>query len=514
MRKVYHYITCSLLLVAGWAPALAQGVATSTPIQRLKLELVDNRSTFDINEQINAYTNTLRISQPDGDYKLTAGLLKQGDNYITLTRTDNAGTTADVARINLSATKTTPQEAFIDGLDFYGDGSIAPSSSTYINAAALAEMSPNWGTSENGQGLVWQTNGYAYIRATDGLSFTVPSGYSNATLVMNILVGPDVGGGYFAAKVNDGSWSLVATATTGYVSTASFSNINSGDIIYLLGADGSNLDVSPDIGWIEFIYTPDTYIPSITVTPSVSRFDGQNWGADEPMTNVQAATYTPNDVLAMTGLDVQDIFTEGTDANNSRPNYYTYSYSAALDANIMWPENPSTSFSAAADFTDGTIYGTGTWVIHEGADMYYVDDNNTELAGVIDPYGSITFTLPPTYAGNVVDVTVYSCSGTIGARTLYVNGEAHTFTANSSYTWTINTGANGVIEFKSPSDAYSVGISYIFVTGANSASLKARQGDGRKLQLRHATDKRRFINEPLTRSSINESSIIRRKTND
>lgn len=103
MRKVYHYITCSLLLVAGWAPALAQGVATSTPIQRLKLELVDNRSTFDINEQINAYTNTLRISQPDGDYKLTAGLLKQGDNYITLTRTDDTGATADVARINLSA---------------------------------------------------------------------------------------------------------------------------------------------------------------------------------------------------------------------------------------------------------------------------------------------------------------------------------------------------------------------------------------------------------------------------
>lgn len=101
MSRFFYLFTCGLLLAMGWASALAQG--TPDPTQRLNLELIDNRSTFLYDNLVNSYVNTLRLNQPTGDYKFTAGLLNQGNNYITLTRIDDSGNTANVARINLNA---------------------------------------------------------------------------------------------------------------------------------------------------------------------------------------------------------------------------------------------------------------------------------------------------------------------------------------------------------------------------------------------------------------------------
>ena len=129
MSRLFHYLTCSLLLMTGWANALAQAAPTTSPVQRLNLELVNNQSTFVIDEENgnrNEYTNTFRLSQPT-DYKLTAGMLKQGDNFITLSRQgikdgETIGDPTDFARINLNATITTPKTEIIDMLDFYQDG--------------------------------------------------------------------------------------------------------------------------------------------------------------------------------------------------------------------------------------------------------------------------------------------------------------------------------------------------------------------------------------------------------
>lgn len=106
MRKFHYLITCSLLIAIGWANALAQESPTVNPAQRLNLELINNQSTFvidEVNGNRNEYTNTFRLTQPTTDLKLTAGLLKQGDNIITITRSDDQGNSTDFARLNLSA---------------------------------------------------------------------------------------------------------------------------------------------------------------------------------------------------------------------------------------------------------------------------------------------------------------------------------------------------------------------------------------------------------------------------
>ena len=125
MSKNYYYFICSLLLATGWANALAQGTPAVSPAQRLKLDLVDNRSTFVINEQQgtyeNHYVNTLSLSQPGNDNpnKFTAGMLNEGDNYITVRRYDDEANDTPFARINLSATTTTPKSELIDMLDSF-----------------------------------------------------------------------------------------------------------------------------------------------------------------------------------------------------------------------------------------------------------------------------------------------------------------------------------------------------------------------------------------------------------
>lgn len=100
-KLIFKHLLVFTALIVGLC-AFAQ---STTPVnERLGLTLVDNRSVYDPVGQTNAYTNTLRLSQPTGTSpKLTAGLLKEGDNFITLQRTDDADNITKVARINLNA---------------------------------------------------------------------------------------------------------------------------------------------------------------------------------------------------------------------------------------------------------------------------------------------------------------------------------------------------------------------------------------------------------------------------
>lgn len=458
MRKVYHYITCSLLLVAGWAPALAQGVATSTPIQRLKLELVDNRSTFDINEQINAYTNTLRISQPDGDYKLTAGLLKQGDNYITLTRTDDTGATADVARINLKRTPQTYPDEFLSGLNF-----------TSISSSGSLDSSlpENWTSS----GLYGNRNGYAYIYGGSSyyLSYTVPADLNihNAKVVVYIYTTTS---GYFSV----GGWIRSASANTWnrYVVT----NANAGDVIQIQGITKSNNQYvygqSPRITQVEVDWL-EPMVPVFDVTTTLSTKDSNNWSDETTLGTT--VTYSPNDEVSLDGIsDLVDSFTAPT-SSNDHPN--SYSYSATVDANVSFPTNVSeNSFYASADYQngDGSIEGI---VLTGPANWEYeyvgTQDDGTNCLW-LPTYGNLLYTMPNDFPGNSVNVTIVADSGTYGSGSMLVNGMSYTFTAGETHTWTLPINANGTILFAcDPEESYTLDVSRIIISSGNSSSLNA-----------------------------------------
>ena len=503
MRNKLTIILFGLLIAVGWTNALAQQQPTQNLAERLALTLVDNVSVYDPVEQTNTYTNTLQLTQPGNDnpYKFTAGMLNNGDNIITIARQGmkdgaNEGSPVDVASINLRAEVTTPVADIVDMIDFYGDGSNIPSSERYITASELAGYGAsnptNWGTSEDGEGLVLQTSGYPYITAVDGLTFTVPDGYSNANMMIYIGVGDDAYYGYFAFQVNQNGWTVTDQVTANDEINFVLSGVNSGDVIAFLGArstsSGYSLTASPDVSYIVIEYLPSTYIPSVELNPTLSLYNSSNntWGTATSLG--AAATYTTNDAITLTG-QVADEFTVVIPADNSHPD--SYSYKADIDANVVMPAPGATvsSFTAGIDFSPLNtinITGEGLWQMMEGSGRYYTSSARTSTCAILDYWGSILYTLPDTFMGNQVSVTVTSCTGDngFGARTLYVNGVPYTFTAGESHTWTVNTGPNGAIEFKSPSDTYSVGISTIVITSGNTSSMNAPvNNNGLKLKM-------------------------------
>ncbi|MDY6300454.1 MAG: hypothetical protein SPL96_01005 [Bacteroidales bacterium] len=482
MRKIHYLITCSLMIAIGWANALAQESPTVTPAQRLNLELINNVSHYNIDEQQNEYTNTFRLTQPT-DNKLTAGMLKQGDNYITLHRYDDEANDIPFARINLSATTTTPKSEVIDMLDFYQDGEGAHSGSVTLTQADLGSES-NWGT--DGTNLIWQASGYAYITNTTGFTFTVPSGYNNATLQFIIYNGTNVRGGYWAYNLNDEGWSIGARASASSSSSFVITGLNSGDIISFLGAQYSNgysLYQSPDIELIGVVNLPLSYIPSIEVTPSISYWDKSNedWGA--PSSLGRSMTYTPNYAIDLSFIGVMtDQFAVKTN-DNEHSDYYNYK--ADLDANVIIPTNGETGldFYASADFTactttnpsSGTLTGHNGWSFN-GASAY-MDDNNGIWAYIVF-YGAIIFQMPETFLGNNVTVTVTSGpnldnSDNNNTGILYVNDVLYTFTGSGTHSWTVPVSAGGIIEFKTDGQTYSTDIASIVISSGNGNAMSA-----------------------------------------
>ncbi len=495
MRKFHYLITCSLLIAIGWANALAQESPTVNPAQRLNLELINNQSTFvidEVNGNRNEYTNTFRLTQPTTDFKLTAGLLKQGDNIITLTRYDDEANDIPFARINLSATTTTPKSEVIDILDFYQDGEGAHSGSVTLTQADLGSDS-NWGT--NGTNLIWQASGYAYISGAGGFTFTVPAGYSDAQMQFIIYNGTDARGGYWAYNLNDEGWRVASTATASSSSSFVLTGVNSGDVISFYGARVYNnqyqLYQSPDIELIGVVHLPSSYVPTIEVTPTLSYWDQNNGDWSTPSSLGGSTTYTPNDAIDLPSLGIiSDQFAEQTD-NNSHSDYYNYK--ADLDANVIIPTNGETGldFYASADFTactttnpsSGTLTGHNGWSFNSAS--AYMDDNNGIWA-YIAYYGAIIFQMPETFLGNSVTVTVTSGPNLDNSDNnytgiLYVNDVLYTFTGSGTHSWTVPVSAGGIIEFKTDGQTYSTDIASIVISSGNghamSAPAKASNGE-------------------------------------
>lgn len=482
-------LVCSLLLAAGWTGARAQQGATANPAaQRIGLQLVDNKSVYNVEDEVNNYENTLALCQPDGAYKLTAGMLNAGDNYITLYRHaqgENEGT--QVARVNLNAQKTVPAAGYIDGLGF--TGSSAPSSQTVVTQAMMGE---NWGTVDNG--LLWQTSGYAYVAAQGGLIFTVPEGYSNVMLQLIVSVGSNIRGGYFCYNVNGTGWYVTSavSANTAYT-LRTFTGLNSGDVISIYGGEQSDgsyyLAQSPDIAYIAINYIPETLIPSVTVTPMVSNMSGYTWNAETPIGTT--ATYTVNDELDLDGMVMTDQFGEST-ATNEHP--AGYSYSVDYNANVVLPSSGSTGldFQASADFTAATssspatasFTGENNWTF-VGASVYLPSAGR---CAYIQYYGKMLYVMPDSFMGNSVNVTVTASTGSDGAGELLVNGVSHTFAAGESYTWTVPTGPNGAIEFRANGETYTNDFTHIVITGGTSNALASTRHDNAVTRQRHESE--------------------------
>ena len=449
-----------LLVLAGWANGAGQNLPTTNPaLERIKLTLVDNQSDFQIDDSQNDYTNMLRINQPEGDNKLTAGMLSQGDNFIVVHRTDDTGATADVARINLNAeiTKPNAEPQEITRLEFISDFSgntitlQAPWASNNVQRDA-----------NNGARIRAQRTNAGYIR------YTIPQGYDNGVFILNILTSNT---GTF--RINGTS---VSVTTAGWV-TQNITGLNSGGQITIQApnATGNTTQYSPYMIRLYIEWLPLNLMPSIKVTPTLLVGNEQtSLGA--------ATTYGPNDYVSLGDLaTVTDAFSAPT-GDNQHPD--SYSYTASLDANVLLPGGSSatTDFYASVDFTTteyadpatSAITGDGQWAF-PGSYIYSFGSGTTTGCLIEESYGQILFYLPNTFAGHEVNVAVTTCSGTTyGAGDLYVNDVAHTFTAGSTYTWPVTVAANGIIVFKKGTNAtYSPALEKIVISSGNASGAPA-----------------------------------------
>lgn len=505
-----HLLMFAMLCSSGWA------FAQTSPAERISLTLEDNLSTYTTAGERNNYVNKLRLNQPSGSNKLTAGMLNDGNNYIVFHRIDDQGNNSTFARVNLNAQVAEAEMEVIDGIGF---SSNPPSSQTTITQAMLPD---NWGT--NGSNLIWQTNGYAYISGQGGLTYTIPAGYNNAIIQLIIYVGSNIRNGYFSTNYNDSGWSVNSTQVSaggGYV-VKTFTGVNTGDVISIYGARASGssyyLSESPDIDDIYFREIPKTLASSIEVTPTISRWQGNDWGAETSFGN--SVTYSPNDLIDLYNLgEVSDIFYAET-SENAHSDYYNYK--VIFDSNIDLPSGSSTGldFYASADFTAATSSSPTTSAFNGPNNWTFLSANiYTPSAGMccyILSYGSILYTMPSSFMGNSVNVTITSSTGSDGAGPMYVNGVLHTFTAGETYTWTVPVSANGTIEFKANAtddytNTYSIDFTQIVISSGNGSSMNApAQAISKPMTLKYKNS-RLYPNmpEPTSESKHECDNIIR-----
>ena len=456
-KKVCVFLLTGVLSALLWGNAHAQEQLSLAQAQRLQLTLEDNESTFNLGQQVNEYRNVLRLSQSGSDYKLTAGLLSQGDNFITITRQGDTETApTELARVNLNANIVKREVEELSELVL---------TSTNVTQS---------GWSANGLKSSWSSGYYIASGNSNYLRYTIPAGYDGGTLILYIYT---YTAGYF--KINGTARSKT---TAGGWNTYYLTGLNSGSQITIQGcsSDGGNAS-SPNIYGVDVIWVPATLVPTVNVTPTLSLKNGNSWGAPTSLGSMRA--YQPNDYIDVDAMNVSitDAFTAST-ADNSHPTQY--SYMADAPVNIDWTSaDIAGDYYASIDFTkgDGNSVSTAERVGPDywNSQLIYYDTPND--AGVhvliLDNTSDFIYTMPSTFAGHTVNVIVNSVSGSWGAGNVVVNGVKKTFTAGSSQTWSVPVSANGTIRFQVASgNNYTCGITKITIQNGNGTAQNAPQG--------------------------------------
>ena len=457
MEKNASIILLGLLFTALWGNVYAQTQSLSTVAQRLQLTLESNQSTFNLAQQQNEYRNILQLSQSTSDYKLTASLLKQGDNYITITRQGDTETApTELARVNLNANIVKREVEELSELVL---------TSTTVNQ-----------TGWTARGLSRGTNGY-YISSGNNnyLRYTIPAGYDGGTIILYIYT---YTAGYF--KINGTAQSQTsANAWNTYYLTG----LNSGSQITIQGCSrtGGNAD-SPNIYGVDVLWAPATLVPTVNVTPTLSLKNGNGWSTATSLGNTRA--YQPNSFIDVDAMNVRitDAFTAST-ADNSHP--MSYSYKADVPVNIDWTSaDIAGDYYASIDFTkgDGSSLSTAERVGPDYWDSqliyYYTPSDAGVHVLILDNTSDVIYTMPPTFAGHTVNVIVNSVSGSWGAGNVVVNGETKALTASSSQTWTVPVSANGTIRLQVASgDTYTCGITKVTIQNGNGTAQNAPQSE-------------------------------------
>jgi hypothetical protein len=188
-------------------------------------------------------------------------------------------------------------------------------------------------------------------------------------------------------------------------------------------------------------------------------------------------TYTPNDTVDLYGIGViTDNFNENT-STNEHPE--EYGYMTSFVSSTVLPPNGSTGedFYASVDFTtatttsptSSTFTGSDDWSF-SGVVIYTPTDGKCSY---IQYFGSMLFTMPDSFMGNSVTVTITTNTGDGGSGDISVNGQLHTFAPGETFIWTIPVTANGTIEFKSNGETYSADITRIVISSGNGSALNA-----------------------------------------
>lgn len=456
-KKVCVFLLTGVLSALLWGNAHAQEQLSLAQAQRLQLTLEDNESTFNLGQQVNEYRNVLRLSQSGSDYKLTAGLLSQGDNFITITRQGDTETApTELARVNLNANIVKREMVELSDLTL---------TSTSVNQS---------GWSANGLKSSWP--GY-YIASGNNnhLTYTIPAGYDDGIIILYIYT---YQAGYFKINGTSGYAQTKENSWNQYV----LSELNSGDKIRIQGCynNGSNAN-SPRFNRVVVQWAPATLVPTISVTPTLSLKNGNGWGAPTSLGSMRA--YQPNDYIDVDAMNVSitDAFTAST-ADNSHPTQY--SYMADAPVNIDWTSaDMGGNYYASIDFTlgDGDDVATAQRIGPDNweyqLEYYYTPTDVNIHSFIMDGISDLIYTMPPTFAGRAVNVTVNSITGSWGAGNVVVNGVKKTFTAGSSQTWSVPVSANGTIRFQLASgDNYTCGITKIVIQSGNGTAQNAPQG--------------------------------------
>lgn len=517
MRRILLLITFSLLLMAGWTHVSAQEAAT--PAQRLKLILVDNKSTFIIDDEQNHYVNTLRLDQPEGSFQLTADMLNEGDNIITITRQDDNGGNNECIRINLAAVFNASSVT------------ITPTVSHYVNIA-WSDEDPlgHTITCQRGEVINLST-----IEVEDDFfepiaENTHPSRYEySASMDANIVL-PDPNIPVILTPDNDiimGSETSADVLVSGYYlteqatltvtgpfavspATLTADEVNNGTMV-TISFTGSNhsgtgtLTITSGTATLTVNISHRSADPVIITTPTTVNISGsatsgtftvQGTDLEGPITVTGNANFTvsPTSIAmedAMAG-NVTVTITPKSSITTLTSGTITLTSPGAAPVTVQVTYDPP--FYASIDFnkctssdaTTAEIIGYNGWSL-TNLTIY----NPGQYCGYLSRGRSITYTMPTSFTGSMVYVTVTNDgTGSSSSGSLLVNNSSHSFSGGSSYTWAVNVSAGGTITFSAPSNNYSCDIAKIVISAVNPAALN------RPRIINRTHDDTKIVNDP------------------